>query len=63
VSLISGDVPFKTEVASVRIYGLIESDDLQAAAAVSLALFLITIFVLTLLSLARRRFLIPEEGR
>ena len=33
VSLISGDVPFKTEVASVRIYGLIESDDLQAAAA------------------------------
>jgi sulfate transport system permease protein len=63
VSLISGDVPFKTEVASVRIYGLIESDDLQAAAAVSLALFLITIFVLTLFSLARRRFLIPEEGR
>jgi sulfate/thiosulfate transport system permease protein len=63
VSLISGDVPFKTEVASVRIYGLIESNDLQAAAAVSLALFLITIFVLTLLSLARRRFLIPEEWR
>ena len=63
VSLISGDVPFKTEVASVRIYGLIESDDLQAAAAVSLALFLITIVVLSLLSLARRRFVIPEEGR
>jgi sulfate transport system permease protein len=63
VSLISGDVPFKTEVASVRIYGLIESNDLQAAAAVSLALFLITIVVLTLFSLARRHFVIPEEGR
>jgi sulfate transport system permease protein len=63
VSLISGDVPFKTEVASVRIYGLIESDDVQAAAAVSLALFVITIVVLSLLSLVRRRFLIPEEGR
>jgi sulfate/thiosulfate transport system permease protein len=63
VSLISGDVPFKTEVASVRIYGLIESDDLQAAAAVSLALFVITIVVLTIFSLARRHFVIPEEGR
>jgi len=63
VSLVSGDVPFKTEVASVRIYGLIESDDIQAAAAVSLALFVITIVVLSLLSLARRRFVIPEEGR
>ena len=43
--------------------GLIESDDVQAAAAVSLALFVITIVVLSLLSLVRRRFLIPEEGR
>lgn len=61
VSLISGDVPFKTEVASVRIYGLIESDDLQAAAAVSLALFVITLVVLTAFSLLRRRF-VPKEA-
>jgi sulfate transport system permease protein len=63
VALISGDVPFKTEVASVRIYGLIQSDDLPAAAAASLALFVLTIVVLTLLSLARRRFVLIEEGR
>jgi sulfate transport system permease protein len=63
VSLISGDVPFKTEVASVRIYGLISSDNLPAAAAVSLALFLLTIVVLTMLSLLRRRFLRGQVGR
>jgi sulfate transport system permease protein len=63
VSLISGDVPFKTEVASVRIYGLIQSDNLPAAAAVSLALLVITIIVLTVFSLARRHFLKSEAGR
>jgi sulfate transport system permease protein len=63
VSLISGDVPFKTEVASVRIFGLIQSDNLPAAAAVSLTLFIVTIVVLTALSLARRRFLRGEVGR
>jgi sulfate transport system permease protein len=63
VSLISGDVPFKTEVASVRIYGLIQSDNLQAAAAVSLALLVVTIVVLTIFSLARRHFLKAEAGR
>lgn len=63
VSLISGDVPFKTEVASVRIYGLIESDNLPAAAATSLALMVITIFVLLVFSLLRRRFVLKEESR
>jgi len=63
VSLISGDVPFKTEVASVRIYGLIQSDNLQAAAAVSLALLVVTVVVLTCFSLARRHFLKSEAGR
>lgn len=62
VSLISGNVPFKTEVASVRIYGLIESDDLAGAAATSLALFVITIFVLTVFSRLRRRFVRKEEA-
>ena len=62
VSLISGNVPFKTEVASVRIYGLIESDNLPAAA-VSLALFVIAIVVLALFSLARRHFLPKGASR
>lgn len=59
--LISGNVPFKTEVASVRIYGLIESNDLQSAASVSLALFVITVAVLVVLSLFRRRFVAKDE--
>jgi sulfate transport system permease protein len=60
VSLISGNVPYKTEVASVRIFGLIQSDNLPAAAATALALFVITIIVLSVFSLARRRFVLKE---
>jgi sulfate/thiosulfate transport system permease protein len=60
VSLISGNVPFRTEVASVRIYGLIESDDLSAAAATSLALFIVTLLVLAIFSIIRRRFALRE---
>ena len=33
--LISGNIPFKTQVASVYIFGQIESDDPAGAAAVS----------------------------
>jgi sulfate transport system permease protein len=62
VSLISGNVPFKTEVASVRIFGLIESDNVPAAAATSLALFAVTIVVLTIVTIARRRYLPKEDG-
>lgn len=63
VSLISGDVPFKTEVASVRIYGLVESDNLPAAAAASLELFALTIVVLTIFSFIRRRMTRNDLGR
>ena len=38
VVLISGNIPFKTEVASVYIFGQIESDDVTGAAAVSVVL-------------------------
>ncbi|HEY3941125.1 MAG TPA: ABC transporter permease subunit [Acidimicrobiales bacterium] len=62
ISLISGNVPFKTEVASVRIYGLIESNNLPAAAATSLALSVITILVLTVFSFLRRRFVLKEAS-
>jgi sulfate transport system permease protein len=47
VVLISGNLPYKTEVASVQIAGLIESGDSGGAAAVSVVL-LIASFVLVL---------------
>ena len=40
VVLISGNIPFKTQIASVRIFGLIESGDSGGAAAVSVVLLL-----------------------
>ena len=46
VVLISGNLPFKTEVASVYIFGRIESNDLTSAAAVSVLLLLISFTVL-----------------
>ena len=41
--LISGNIPFKTEVASVFIFGQIESDRATAAAAVSVLLLVISL--------------------
>jgi len=46
VVLISGNLPFKTEVASVFIFGRIESNDSVAAAAVSVVLLVISLGVL-----------------
>lgn len=46
VVLISGNLPFKTEVASVFIYGKIQSDDVPGAAAVSVLLLLVSVTVL-----------------
>jgi sulfate transport system permease protein len=46
IVLISGNIPFKTEVASVFISGRIEGGDLKGASAVSVALLLITLAVL-----------------
>jgi len=46
VVLISGNLPFKTEVASVYIFGRIESGDPEAAAASSVALLVISLAVL-----------------
>jgi sulfate/thiosulfate transport system permease protein len=46
VVLISGNVPFKTEVASVYISGQIESDNPTGAAAVSVVLLVISLGVL-----------------
>ncbi|TMM10534.1 MAG: sulfate ABC transporter permease subunit CysT [Actinobacteria bacterium] len=46
VVLISGNLPFKTEVASVFIFGQIESDNIPAAAAVSIVLLAASLLLL-----------------
>jgi sulfate transport system permease protein len=48
--LITGNLPFKTEVGSVYVFGQIESDNLPAAAAVSVVLLLAALLVLGALS-------------
>jgi sulfate transport system permease protein len=60
VVLISGNLPYKTEVASSWIYSLSQSDQLSAAAAVSTVLILIALVVLTGIGLVRRRFNVGE---
>jgi sulfate transport system permease protein len=54
VVLISGNLPFKTEVASVYIFGRIESGDPSGAAAASVALLGISFAVLLLIGALRR---------
>jgi sulfate/thiosulfate transport system permease protein len=54
VSLISGNLPFSTQVMSVLIYGQIESDNLAGAAALSIALLVIALVVLLLIGVAQR---------
>lgn len=46
VVLIAGNLPFKTEVSSVYIFGQIENDNLQGAAAVSVVLLLASLLVI-----------------
>jgi sulfate/thiosulfate transport system permease protein len=46
IVLIAGNIPFKTEVASVFIFGRIESDAVVSAAAVSVVLLLLSLVVL-----------------
>ena len=60
VVLISGNLPFKTEVASSWIYNLSQSDDLQGAAAVSVVLVVIALVVLSAIGMLRRRFNVGE---
>jgi sulfate transport system permease protein len=58
VVLISGNLPFKTEVGSVYVFNQIENDSVGAAAAVSVVLLasaLLVLGVLTLLSRSRSR--------
>jgi sulfate transport system permease protein len=52
--LITGNIPFDTQVASVYIFGRIESDNTTAAAAVSVLLLVVSVLVLFGLSLFGR---------
>jgi sulfate transport system permease protein len=53
VVLISGNIPFQTQIAPVRIFGLVESGDSAGAAAVSVVLLLISLAVLLVLTLVQ----------
>ena len=55
VVLISGNLPFKTEYASVVIFGRIETGDQHAAAAISVVLLLLSVLVLGALQAVSRR--------
>jgi sulfate transport system permease protein len=50
VVLISGNIPFRTEVASVFLFGQIESDNTAGAAAVSVVLLVLSFLLLLLVS-------------
>ncbi len=53
--LLSGNLPFKTEVTSVRILSSIENDNVPAAAAVATILLAISLAVIVLLDVLQRR--------
>jgi sulfate transport system permease protein len=54
VVLISGNLPFKTEVISVYVFGRLESGDPGGAAAASVVILLITFGVLLGIGALRR---------
>ncbi|WP_110208361.1 sulfate ABC transporter permease subunit CysT [Nocardioides daejeonensis] len=53
--LLSGNLPFKTEVTSVRILGSVENNNLAAAASVATLLLVISLSVIVLLDVLQRR--------
>jgi sulfate/thiosulfate transport system permease protein len=53
--LISGNLPMKTQVAAVVIFGRVESDDISSAAAISTVLLAVSLVMLFGLDLAQRR--------
>ena len=59
--IITGNIPFETEVSSVHIYGRIESGDSAGAAAVAVVLLLISF--LTLLSIGVIRHFATRHDR
>ena len=53
--LLSGNLPFRTEVTSVRILSSIENDNLASAAAVATVLLAISLVVIVALDVVQRR--------
>jgi len=53
--LLSGNLPFKTEVTSVRILGSIENNNLAAAASTATVLLVISLAVIVLLDAVQRK--------
>ena len=53
--LLSGSLPFKTEVASVRILTFVENGDLPTAATIASVLLLVSLTVIVLLDILQRR--------
>lgn len=54
VVLISGNIPFETEVASVRIFSQVENDNVTAAAAIAVVLLAISLTILLLIAFMER---------
>jgi sulfate transport system permease protein len=54
VVLISGNIPFQTEVAAVRIFSQVENDNVTAAAAIAVVLLAISLTVLLIIALFER---------
>jgi sulfate/thiosulfate transport system permease protein len=55
VVILSGNIPYRTEVASVHVFSLVENDDISGAAAVSVVLLALSVLVLAGLNLLQRR--------
>ncbi|MQW74514.1 sulfate ABC transporter permease subunit CysT [Nocardioides sp. dk4132] len=53
--LLSGNLPFKTEVVSVRILGSVENDNLAGAASVATVLLVISLAVIVALDIIQRK--------
>jgi sulfate transport system permease protein len=62
VVLISGNIPYRTEVASVYIIGQVEADQPATAAAVSVFLLVTSLIVLTTFDILRRRMSRHDES-
>ena len=58
--LLSGNLPFQTEVTSVRILSSIENDNVEAAAAVASVLLLISFSVIVIIDVLQR-FLVRRD--
>jgi sulfate/thiosulfate transport system permease protein len=59
--LITGNIPFKTQAASVFIFSMVESNNPVAASAVSVVLLLIALVVLLIFGYVSKRALSHEE--